>query len=109
MSWFHKSAAVETLEPAPPQSDADKLAETSREAIFAEEQFNLAVINLRSYNVAHEQMAFSYKQGDQLFIQTFVCDAERRSLEKAVRESLARRNLAWSRRAQLLFETGRMR
>jgi hypothetical protein len=109
MSWFHKSTTVEVIEPEPPQSDADKLAEASREAIFAEEQFNQAVINLRSYNVAHEQMAFSYRHGDQLFVQTFVCDAERRSLEKGVRESLGRRNLAWSRRAQLLFKTGRIR
>jgi hypothetical protein len=106
MSWFNKSATVETAEI---ETDVDKLAHAEAENIFANQAFDLAVSALRRHNLTHAQMPFSYTTGEVTRIVTMCNDFERRRLERDVRLALARRNAALETRGNLLLKLGLIR
>jgi hypothetical protein len=106
MSWFHKSAAVAE----PPETDADKLAKASAEAIFAEQAFDLAVATLREHNSLHAQNQFAFtNEFKTTFVTTMATDAIRKRLERDIREAMSRRNRALSVRADLMMKMGMIR
>jgi hypothetical protein len=104
--WPFGKAQVVEVEPPPVQSPELQLAELNRLCHEAEGRFNSDVAALRRYNATNEQEPLVFKSGDTLRIQTFTNDLERLRLEKSVRESLSRRNRAWSARADLLLKLG---
>ena len=104
MNWFARQTAA--VADTPPQSDEDRRAQVETECCFAEGAYDAAVTALRAYNDAHHQIPFSYTTGDVTRIVTMVNDAERRRLERDVRDALARRNRAWQVRADLLRALG---
>ena len=108
MNWFWESAEV--VEPEPPETDEDRLAEVEREAIFSEGAFNLAVRTLREHNIAHAQGGFSFTNNyDAKFIITMANDAVRKRLERDERETCDRRNRAWASRAEQMMKMGLIR
>jgi hypothetical protein len=109
MRWFRKSPVAVELELDPPPTAEEQLAEAERECAFSEFEFNSSVSRLRGYNIEHEQNRFSFTNDTTTYIQTLCADAERRYLENQVRKTLARRNEAWSRRARLMLEMGKIR
>jgi hypothetical protein len=100
---------VNQLPQVEPETGEDKLAAAHAEALFAETRWNAAVAALRAFNVEHEQNSFSFQSGDLTRIQTLVGNAQRSRLEADVRATLARRNAAWSARADLMLKLGVIR
>jgi hypothetical protein len=106
MSWFNKSAVAE---PEPIETDVDRLAKAEAERIFSESAYDLAVNNLRAFNLANVQIPFSYTNETTTRIQTMCNSAERQFLERQVRLALARRNKALAERGNLLMRMGLIR
>jgi hypothetical protein len=104
VSWFSKSAAAEV---EPPETDETRLAKAKCEAIFAEAAWNEACAALRSFNIQHEQNRFAFTNAfDTTYIVTMANSAERKRLERDVRQAKHRRDQALNTRANLLLRLG---
>ena len=104
---FENSVAVEA---EPPETGQDKLAACEAECLFSEAEFNLAVNSLSDYNMENVQSRFAFTNAfDVTYITTMAVSAERKFLERNVRQTLARRNRAWRARSEALVGAGNIR